>query len=132
MPQRVAEEVAESNRKPLVWLHGEVKTPPFSLEARREAGLYLSFLQEGIAVGMPHGEPLPIIGPRCGAIRVRDGDHNWRIMFRTDADAVLIVEVYAKKTRRIPNEVIDRCKRRLRSYDAVHKGDKKGQKKSDA
>ena len=25
-------------RKPLVWLHGEVKTPPFSADARIEAG----------------------------------------------------------------------------------------------
>jgi hypothetical protein len=27
--------------KPLVWLHGEVKTPPFSKEARVEAGVLL-------------------------------------------------------------------------------------------
>jgi hypothetical protein len=27
--------------KPLVWLHGEVKTPPFSQEARLEAGYLL-------------------------------------------------------------------------------------------
>jgi hypothetical protein len=27
--------------KPLAWLHGEVKTPPFSKEARFEAGFLL-------------------------------------------------------------------------------------------
>lgn len=33
--------------KPLLWLHGEVKTPPFSLEARIEAGILLRRLQQG-------------------------------------------------------------------------------------
>ena len=31
--------------KPLVWLHGEVKTPPLSTEARIEAGYLLRQLQ---------------------------------------------------------------------------------------
>ena len=107
--------------KPLAWLHGEIKTPPFSMEARQEAGFLLRMLQQGERLGMPHAEPLPIVGPRCGAIRVRDGAHNWRIMYRLDADAVLVVDVYAKKTRTIPDEVVDRCKKRLRDYDALVK-----------
>jgi phage-related protein len=100
-------------------LHGEIKTPPFTDEGRKEAGDLLRFLQEGERLGMPQAEPLPIIGPRCGAIRVRDGEHNWRIIYRIDQDAVLVVEVYPKKTRKIPQEVIDRCKRRLKAYDDV-------------
>jgi phage-related protein len=52
---------------------------------------------------------------------VRDGGHNWRIMYRVDAEAVLVIEVYAKKTRKIPQEVITRCKRRLRHYDDTAK-----------
>jgi hypothetical protein len=31
----------ELTGKPLVWLHGEVKTPPFSKSARIEAGFLL-------------------------------------------------------------------------------------------
>jgi hypothetical protein len=31
--------------KPLVWLHGEVKTPPFSQEIRVETGVLLRQLQ---------------------------------------------------------------------------------------
>ena len=53
--------------------------------------------------------------------RVRDGGHNWRIMYRVDPDAVLIVEVYPKKTRKIPQEIIDRCKKRLKDYDEAVK-----------
>ena len=107
-----------SERKPLVWLHGEVKTPPFSTEARREAGMLLGLLQEGVTFDMPHAEPLPDVGPRCGALRIRDTEHNWRIMFRIDSDAILVLEVYSKKTAKIPKPVIDRCKKRLKEYDA--------------
>jgi len=70
---------------------------------------------------LPQAEPLFVVGPRCGAIRVRDGEHNWRIMYRVDPDAILILDVYAKKTRRIPDEVIARCKRRLKNYDHAAK-----------
>src|SRR5436853_1742356 len=89
-------------RKPLIWLHGEVKTPPFTARGRQEAGMLLRLLQEGEQLSMPQAEPLPTVGRRCGALRVRDADQNWRIMYRVDADAVLVVEVYPKKTRKIP------------------------------
>lgn len=105
-------------RKPLVWLHGEVKTPPFSVEARREAGMLLGLMQEGVILDMPHAEPLGDVGPRCGALRVRDAESNWRIMYRIDTDAILILEVYSKKTRKIPKQILDRCRKRLKDYDA--------------
>lgn len=81
------------SRKPVVWLHGEVKSPPFTADGRHEAGMLLRLLQEGEMLGMPQAEPLPDVGPRCGALRVRDAEHNWRIMYRMDADAVLVLEV---------------------------------------
>jgi phage-related protein len=115
----------ETTPKPLAWLHGEIKTPPFTEKGRKEAGYLLRLLQQGEKLGMPQAEPLPIVGPRCGALRVRDGSHNWRIMYRVDADAVVILEVYPKKTRRIPQEVTDRCKKRLKGYDEVVKSTSK-------
>jgi phage-related protein len=105
--------------KPLVWLHGEVKTPPFAPEGRQEAGMLLRLLQEGERLEMPQAEPLPDVGPRCGALRVRDAEHNWRIMYRIDSDAVLILDVYPKKTKKIPDEVIERCQKRIKQYDAA-------------
>jgi phage-related protein len=105
--------------RPLVWLHGEIKTPPFTTQGRREAGSLLRLLQWGEQLTMPHAEPLPIIGPRCGALRVRDAQHHWRIVYRADPDAIVILDVYSKKTRKIPDEVIDRCKRRLKNYDEI-------------
>src|SRR5262249_44060421 len=111
------EQGVRRERKPVGWLHGEIKTPPFTQEGRQEAGDLLRLLQEGEILRMPQAEPLPIIGPRCGALRIRDGEHNWRIIYRVDGDAVLVLEVYAKKTKRIPQDVINRCKKRLRDYD---------------
>jgi len=120
-------EKGEPSRKPVVWLHGEVKTPPFTPEGRQEAGMLLRLLQEGERLGMPQAEPLPDVGPQCRALRVRDAEHNWRIMYRIDADAVLVAEVYPKKTRKIPDEVIERCKKRLKQYDAAVRAAKKKQ-----
>ncbi len=58
--------------KPLVWLRGEVKTPPFSHAARLEAGYLLRLLQEGELFGLPHSRPMPVIGPRCHELRITD------------------------------------------------------------
>jgi len=58
--------------KPLVWLRGEIKTPPFSAKARVEAGFLLRRLQRGESIGMPHSRPMPIIGRRCHELRVVD------------------------------------------------------------
>jgi len=103
--------------KPLVWLHGEIKTPPFSPAARLEAGILLRRLQKGEALGMPHSRPMPAVGPRCHELRVRDCAAAWRILYRLDADAVVILEVFSKKTRATPKAVIDTCRKRLREYD---------------
>src|SRR4051794_12960356 len=55
---------ADEGPKPLVWLAGEIKTPPFSVEARIEAGELLRRLQDGELLRMPHSRPMPSIGPR--------------------------------------------------------------------
>jgi phage-related protein len=106
-------------RKPLVWLHGEVKTPPLTKEARIEAGMLLGRLQEGDSLGMPLSRPMPSIGPRCHELRVRDETKNWRIIYRIDEDAIVIAEVFAKTTQQTPKQVIDACQRRLALYDAA-------------
>ena len=40
------------NDKPLIWLHGEIKTPPFSSAARIEAGFLFRLLQMGEKLNM--------------------------------------------------------------------------------
>ena len=103
--------------RPLVWLHGEVKTPPFSQAARIEAGYLLRLLQKGQALALPHSRPMPVVGPRSHELRIRDARADWRIVYRLDADAVVILDVFSKKTRATPKAVIDACILRLREYD---------------
>jgi phage-related protein len=105
--------------KPLVWLAGEIKTPPFTAAGRIEAGTLLRRLQRGEELGMPHSRPMPTVGRRCHELRVRDGAHNWRILYRTDPDAIVILEIFAKKTDKTPAKVIEACKARLKAYDAL-------------
>ena len=103
--------------KPLVWLHGEVKTPPFSKAARLEAGILLRQLQRGEQLSMPHSRPMPTIGRRCHELRINDEGSTWRLIYRTDRDAVVIVEVFKKKTTQTSSRVISRCRARLKEYD---------------
>jgi phage-related protein len=106
-------------RKEIVWLHGEIKTPPFAQEARIEAGVLLKRLQEGESLSMPQSRPMPSIGSHCHELRVRDAQHNWRIVYRVDDDAIVIVEVFAKTTRQMPDTVIENSQRRLQRYDSL-------------
>lgn len=92
--------------KLLIWLHGEVKSPPFSAEARLEAGVLLR-------------RPMPAIGPRCHELRIVDEKASWRIVYRLDPDAVVIAEVFRKTTQTTPYHVIQQAQRRLRNYDQV-------------
>jgi len=106
------------NSKPLRWLHGEIQTPPFTRSARLEAGLLLRRLQDGENIGLPASRPMPSVGVRCHELRIRDATHNWRIVYRIDSDAILILEVFQKKTRQTPVSIIQICKARLRDYDS--------------
>lgn len=103
--------------KPLVWLRGEIKTPPFSQAARLEAGYLLRLLQEGELLGLPHSRPMPVIGARCHELRINDEGGTFRILYRADVDVVVILDVFRKKTEQTPRSVIETCKRRLRDYD---------------
>ncbi len=107
--------------KPLRWLHGEIKTPPFSRAARLEAGLLLRRLQQGENLSLPHSRPIPSIGARCHELRIRDQNKNWRLIYRIDEDRILIVEVFNKTTRQTPEAVIKVCQRRLAEYDQARK-----------
>ncbi|MDP2181903.1 MAG: type II toxin-antitoxin system RelE/ParE family toxin [Actinomycetota bacterium] len=111
--------MSDSVNKPLVWLHGEVKTPPLSAAARLEAGLLLRRLQRGESFGLPHSRPMTAIGPRCRELRIVDESAAWRIIYRIDSDAIVIGDVFNKKTQATPKSVIDTCKRRFREYDAI-------------
>jgi phage-related protein len=98
-----------------------VKTPPFTQAARVEAGYLLRELQRGKTLSLPHSRPMPAIGPRCHELRVVDQHETWRIVYRVDADAIVIAEVFAKKTAQTPLAVLETCRERLKEYDDASK-----------
>jgi phage-related protein len=109
--------------KPLAWLHGEIKKPPLSAGARVQTGLLLRRrLPCGERIEMPHSRPMPTVGLRCHELRIPDGDLTWRVIYRVDTDAVIIGDVFAKKTQATPRSVIESCRRRLTAYDAIASG----------
>jgi len=111
--------VTKAPDKPLVWLRTEIKTPPFSAEARIEAGVLLRRLKRGESLSLPHSRPMPSIGSHCHELRVLDKDNAWRIIHRIDSEAIVIVEVFSKKSQKTPLNVINRCQERLRDYDEL-------------
>ena len=100
----------------LVWLHGEIKTPPFSKAARIEAGYLLRRLQNGERLSPPESRPMPVIGSSCHELRVTDEEVTWRIVYGLTSEAVVILEVFPKKTRTTPKAVIVNAQRRWTRY----------------
>ena len=105
--------------KPLAWLHGEVKTPPFSRAARLEAGELLRRLQEGELLGLPHSRPMPDIGPACHELRVADEKTAHRLFYAVRPDAIVILGVVTKKSRTTPESILKSCSARLRRFEEV-------------
>lgn len=85
--------------------------------------MLLRRLQRGEVLTAPHSRPMPVIGARCHELRIRDKNKNWRVMYRTDPDAVIILAVFQKTTRTTPRNVIEQSQRRLTLYDAVIRND---------
>jgi len=107
---------ADRADRPLVWLHGEIRSPPFSTDARVEAGELLRRLQRHEILALPHSRPMPIVGPGCHELRIVDVGVSWRIVYHVRLDAVVILAVFAKKTRRTPVRQIEASRDRLRRY----------------
>ena len=110
--------------KPLVWLRGEVKTPPFGAEARIEAGFLLRRLQRGDTVELPQSRPMSGIGTACHELRIVDGHVNWRIMYHVAPQAIVILDVFAKKTAATPVRILAECRKRLAAFQQAVSGKK--------
>jgi len=64
---------------------------------------------------------MPLIGKRCHELRINDKNVIWRIIYRIDNDAILIVEVFKKKTKKTPLSIINICRKRLLEYEIISK-----------
>lgn len=105
--------------KPLAWLHGEIRTRPFSREARIEAGVLLRRLQRGESLGLPYSRPMPTIGAHVHELRIPYATKTWRIFYHVTAEVIAILEVAEKKTQKTPQQVIATCRKRLKQFHAI-------------
>jgi phage-related protein len=109
--------------KPLIWIEGEVVSPPFSREDRIEAGYLLRLIQKGVNISSPHSRPMPSIGKACHELRINDRHKTWRIFYQIRQTEILILHVFDKKTQQTPKPVLDVCKRRIREFEDVTGGE---------
>jgi phage-related protein len=48
------------------------------------------------------------------------------MIYRIDVDAIVLVEVFAKKSRQTPKRIMESCRQRLSAYDVIVGGDAHG------
>jgi phage-related protein len=60
---------------------------------------------------------MPSIGTRCHELRVTDTNATWRVIYRIDGDAIVLLEIFSKKTQKTPQYVIKVCQKRIKDYD---------------
>ena len=61
------------------------------------------------------------IGIRCHELRINDQNSTWRIIYRIYTDAILILDVFEKKTNKTPKSIVDNCKQRINRFEAYLK-----------
>jgi phage-related protein len=66
---------------------------------------------------------MPMIGSNCHELRIDDGAVTWRILYHADSDAIVILEIFSKKTRTTPKQVMEIAKKRLRAYQRLIRED---------
>lgn len=103
-------------RKPLALIAEQIKTPPFSEEARIEAGTFLSQIQDGESLPMPYNRPMSDIGPGCHELRIKDKGGEWRILYQITDHEILVVRIFKKKTPKTPKQEIELAKKRIAAH----------------
>jgi phage-related protein len=92
-----------------------------SREARRELGFLLRQLQEGEVLSLPHSRPMTSVGKGCHELRVNDESKTWRLFYFIDHEAIVILDIGEKKTPKTARNTIERCQKRLKSYEQIKK-----------
>jgi len=64
------------------------------------------------------------IGAGCHELRIVDGEANWRIVYHIATEAIVILDVFSKKTSKTPLRVIEECGKRLEAFQKAIEGQK--------
>ena len=67
-------------------------------------------------MSLPHSRPLPAIGRQCHELRINGHDQTWRIVYHLAPDAIVILDVFSKKTQATPVLIVEVCQKRLAAY----------------
>ena len=89
----------DTDDKDLVWLHGQVKTPPFTREARLEVGFLLRHLQQGGSLLMPKSLPMPNIGANGHELRLQYDNKTWSIFYTVHQHSIVRSESFVKSNQ---------------------------------
>ena len=76
-------------------------------------------MQLGKYLSLPQSRPVPVIGKGCHELRIVDKNNTWRIIYSIEVDAIVILEVFAKKTNKTPKRVIEVSQQRLNLYHEI-------------
>jgi len=68
---------------------------------------------------MPQSRAMSSIGRRCHELRIQDKKVTWRLIYRLDSDAIVILEVFSKKSKQTPKPIVETCKARIKAYDKL-------------
>lgn len=102
--------------KPLIWATNHIKSPPFSLDARIEAGALLRRLQRDERLSLPHSRPMPSIAAHVHELRIPDADATWRIIYALHPLGIVILDILNKKTQQTPLHTVRLCRQRLHQF----------------
>ncbi len=99
--------------KPIQWLgDSRDRVRRFPQAARREIGYQLSLIQAGRSAG--DWKPIPLVGAGVIEIRVH-AEGEYRVFYVANfEDAVYVLHVFAKKTRKASSLDVELGKRRYR------------------
>jgi phage-related protein len=84
-----------------------------------EAGFLLRRVQRGDSLGLPQSRPMPAIGVGCHELRIVDGSVSWRLVYHIADEAIVLLDVFQKKTATTPPHIIAQCRRRLGAFQRV-------------
>jgi len=101
---------------------------PFQCRGSGRGRIPAAQIAERRDLGLPHSRPMPSIGSQCHELRINDENQTWRIVYHVATDAVVILDVFSKKTAAMPSEVLTNCKRRLAAYFRVASGGERKRK----
>jgi len=60
---------------------------------------------------------MPSIGKACHELRVNDQNKTWRLFYKIDDEAIVILDVAEKKSQQTPKALIDVCEKRRKNYE---------------